>query len=142
MRELGFEMVIMTLGAGSISRMRSRIPGPNQRVSRLCAQQKDRARGYSLLASRSINAENDVICPGGARFGNSLAWAAGGDRTTSQAVPVLREPVARSWNTTARIRGFLRLDQSPGHRGLKDSQWKQWQMISDFYKWCRARAYT
>jgi hypothetical protein len=27
----------------------------------------------------------------------------------------------------------------PGHTGLKDSQWKQWKIISDFYQWCRAR---
>jgi hypothetical protein len=28
----------------------------------------------------------------------------------------------------------------PGHRGLADSQWKQYRRITDFYKWCRSRA--
>ena len=23
--------------------------------------------------------------------------------------------------------------------GLKDSQWRQWEVISDLYKWCRGR---
>ena len=27
----------------------------------------------------------------------------------------------------------------PGHTGLNDSQWRQWQTIADFYQWCRAR---
>ena len=27
----------------------------------------------------------------------------------------------------------------PGHDGLSDSQWKQFRIITDFYKWCRGR---
>ena len=27
----------------------------------------------------------------------------------------------------------------PGHQGLGDSQFQQWRMISDFYKWCKAQ---
>jgi hypothetical protein len=27
----------------------------------------------------------------------------------------------------------------PGHEGLADSQWKQFGIITDFYKWCRGR---
>ena len=27
----------------------------------------------------------------------------------------------------------------PGHDGMEDSQWRQWRMITDFYKWCRAK---
>ena len=29
----------------------------------------------------------------------------------------------------------------PGHHGLADSRWNQWQEISDFYKWCRAQGF-
>jgi len=28
--------------------------------------------------------------------------------------------------------------QAPGHRGLEDSQWNQYQKIKRFYQWCRA----
>ncbi len=27
----------------------------------------------------------------------------------------------------------------PGHKGLGDSQYKQWKIISDFYKWCKSQ---
>lgn len=27
----------------------------------------------------------------------------------------------------------------PGHRGKEDSQWVQWKMITDYYKWCREK---
>ncbi len=27
----------------------------------------------------------------------------------------------------------------PGHKNLNDSQYKQWTMISDFYKWCKSQ---
>ncbi len=27
----------------------------------------------------------------------------------------------------------------PGHKGLNDSQWRQWEAIRDFYQWCRGR---
>ena len=27
----------------------------------------------------------------------------------------------------------------PGHKGLEDSQWAQWTVIAEFYRWCRER---
>jgi len=30
-------------------------------------------------------------------------------------------------------------ESHPGHKGLNDSQWQQWKVITDFYKWCRGR---
>ena len=27
----------------------------------------------------------------------------------------------------------------PGHRGLDDSRWNQWRLITDFYQWCRGQ---
>jgi hypothetical protein len=33
----------------------------------------------------------------------------------------------------------LRMAMSARDIGLKDSQWRQWEVISDLYKWCRGR---
>ncbi len=102
--------------------------------------------GYSLLASRSIDAENDVINPqtgktGGAIFGNS---------------PCLCSKWGQSYfaklKTFIEKTGFQLLEHDgnypgdvcaskdhPGHKGLEDSQWNQWTAIREFYQFCRER---
>ena len=145
--EVGFEMVILTFGSG----FNIENTDPNY-----LAQLKDLADyarnkgialgGYSLLASRSIDPEDDVIDPktlkpGGARFGSSPCL---GSRWGLEYFRTLR----RFFEQTGC--GVLEHDGSypgdlcastvhPGHTGLEDSQWQQWKIITGFYQWCRAR---
>ncbi len=142
--EVGFEMVILTFGSG--------FDIENQDPAYLAQMRKmaDHARskgieigGYSLLASRSIDRENDVVMPEGQqpRFGHSPCL---GSHWGQEYFGRLY----RFFDAT----GFLLLEHDgsypgdvcastahPGHQGLADSQWTQWQTIAAFYRWCRGR---
>ncbi len=145
--DAGFEMVIMTFGSGFdiekedpayLAQVKSLVEYANSKGVEL--------GGYSLLASRRISPDNDVINPstgttGGAIFGDSPCL---GSKWAIDYFRKLREFIE------ATGRGVLEHDGSypgdvcasrshPGHRGFSDSQWTQWRTISDFYQWCRAR---
>jgi len=145
--EVGFEMVIMTFGSGfNLENEKPEYLAQIKEIADYACAKGIALGGYSLLASRSINAANDAINPqtgkpGGMRFGNS---------------PCLGSPWGQDYFRKLRQFfeqtgcGVLEHDGSypgdvcastnhPGHRGLKDSQWTQWRTISGFYQWCRAR---
>jgi hypothetical protein len=145
--ECGFEMVIMSFGSGLNMEDVSEANISRWRAHREYASKKKvRFGGYSLLASRRISDEHDVINPetgktGGAIFGNS---------------PCLGSKWGLDYfkNLTTFIEqtGFQLLEHDgnypgdrcastahPGHKGLEDSQWSQYQQITEFYRWCRAR---
>ncbi len=145
--EVGFELVVMTFGSGA--NLESRDPGYLASMRRAADHAHARGvavGGYSLLASRSIAPEIDVVdpatgLPGGAVFGHS---------------PCL----ATKWGEEyfASLRGFfeatgmdvLEHDGSypgdacastthAGHRGLEDSYWSQRERLAEFYRWARGR---
>jgi hypothetical protein len=145
--EVGFEMIILSFGSGLD--MEDESPANIAKFRELADYAHAKGvemGGYSLLASRRINDEEDVVNPktgktGGAIFGNS---------------PCLGSRWGQSY--FRKIRNFLEMtgfdllehdgsypgdlcasSRHPGHRGLEDSQWTQWKTITDFYKWCRSR---
>ncbi len=145
--EVGFEMVIMTFGSGF------NIENPDPSYLAQVKALEDYARsknvelgGYSLLASRSIGPDDDCINPktgrtGGMTFGESPCLG-------SQWGKAYFQKLYHFFETTGA--GILEHDGSypgdvcastkhPGHRGLLDSQWRQWEQIRDFYRWCRGR---
>jgi hypothetical protein len=145
--EVGFEMVILSFGSGF---------DPENQDPKIIAEMKslnDYANGkgivlggYSLLASRNISPEDDVINPKtgtteGAIFGYSPCLG------SRWGIAYFRK--LRSFFKATGM-GVLENDGSypgdicasthhPGHRGLEDSQWTQWKQITNFYRWCRAR---
>jgi hypothetical protein len=102
--------------------------------------------GYSLLASRKVSESDDVINPatgktGGAIFDDSPClrshWGAAYFRKlrklfASTGLAVLEHDGSYPGDLCAST-------THPGHAGLADSQWRQWETIRDFYQWCRAR---
>src|SRR5262249_43451561 len=103
--------------------------------------------GYSLLASRRIDDENDVVNPatgkphGFARFGESPCL---GSKWGQDYFAKLRSFIEQTNLDVLEHDGSYPGDvcastSHPGHHGLNDSQWTQWRTITDFYKWCRAR---
>jgi hypothetical protein len=142
--DVGFEMIILTFGSGANIEDRSA-----ENIAKL-KQYADYARSkgiefgaYSLLASRSIDAANDVVMPAGETpaFGHS---------------PCLQSEWGRNYFDTLHkfyeATGFALLEHDgsypgdpctsavhPGHRGLEDSRWAQWKEIADFYRWCLGR---
>ena len=145
--ETGFEMVIMSFGSGFD--IENEDPAYLAQIKELAEYAKSKnieLGGYSLLASRKISAEDDVInpktgAPGGAIFGDSPCL---GSRWGSE---YFRKLMAFIENTGISVLehdgsypGDLCASTShPGHRGLNDSQWTQWEKIAGFYQWCRAR---
>ncbi|MEZ6115208.1 MAG: hypothetical protein R3C28_01330 [Pirellulaceae bacterium] len=146
--EVGFELVIMTFGSGF--QIENESPEYLAQIKELAdyAHGKGVALGgYSLLASRSIDAQNDVINPetgkpgGFARFGNSPCleseWGQDYFRKLYQfyektGCDVLEHDGSYPGDACAS-------HDHPGHVGYEDSRWRQWQTISQFYQWCRGR---
>lgn len=145
--EVGFEVVIISFGSrfnmedlseANLAKFKAYREYANHRGVEL--------GGYSLLASRRISDEHDVINPqtgkpGGAIFGNS---------------PCLESKWGQDYFTRIKqfisATGFNLLEHDgsypgdvcastnhPGHRGLNDSQWNQYARITEFYRWCRAQ---
>ena len=146
--EVGFELVIMTFGSGF--NMENDSPEYLKRIRELAdyAHSKGIALGgYSLLASRSIGAKDDVVNretgkPGGfARFGNSPCLESEWGQTyfakldrffEATGCDVLEHDGSYPGDTCAST-------NHPGHRGYEDSRWRQWERINRFYQSCRSQ---
>jgi len=145
--EVGFEMVIMTFGSGF--NIENEDPAYLAQICELVEYAHGKGielGGYSLLSSRRISDEHDVIDvktgrPGGAVFGTAPCIG------SQWGIDYFRKLYAFFEKT-----GFDLLEHDgsypgdscasanhPGHRGYADSQYAQWKVISDFYKWCRSR---
>ena len=145
--EVGFEMVIMTFGSGF--NMENVDPDYLARIKELADYAHSRnieLGGYSLLASRSISPEHDVINPetgktGGAIFGNSPCLCSQwGQEYFAKLKTFIEQTGIDVLEHDGSYPGDVCASTShPGHRGLEDSQWQQYKRITDFYRWCRAR---
>ena len=137
--EVGFEMIILSFGSGL--NMEDASPENIAKFKKIADYAHAKGieiGGYSLLASRSIDAENDVVA----------------DRITFGASPCL----GSKWGIQylANIRKFLagtgfdELEHDgsypgdtcsshahPGHECYEDSQYTQLTAISELYQWCR-----
>lgn len=145
--EVGFELAILTFGSGfNVENEKPEYLAELKGVADYARERHLALGGYSLLASRSIDRDDDVInpqtgAPGGARFGNSPCL---GSRWGQDYFRKLRQFFERTGCGVLEHDGSYPGDvcastNHPGHVGLKDSQWKQWQVITVFYHWCRAR---
>ena len=141
--EVGFEMVILTFGSGFDIENDSHEYLMGMKRYADYAKSKDiEIGGYSLLASRKIGDGQDVVMPEGQSptFGNSpciaSSWGA--------------EYFDKLYNFYQKT-GFTLLEHDgsypgdvcaselhPGHKGLDDSRWEQYDVVSKFYQWCRA----
>ncbi len=144
--DVGFEMVILTFGSGfDIENEKPEYLTELKELADYARAKGIALGGYSLLASRSINAENDAINPqtgkpGGMRFGNSPCL---GSRWGEEYFRKLRQFFTQTGCAVLEHDGSYPGDvcasrNHPGHTGLNDSQWKQWRVITGFYQWCRA----
>lgn len=141
---VGFEMVILTFGSGF------NIEDDSQDYRDQMKKYADYARskgveigGYSLLASRSISEAHDVQMPEGQKptFGHSPCI---GSEWGQAYFKKLYQFYEQTGFTLLEHDGSYPGDvctstSHPGHRGYADSRWNQYQVISDFYKWCRSQ---
>ena len=144
---VGFEMVIMSFGSGF--NIEKEDPAYLAQIKELVAYGNSKGvelGGYSLLASRKIDAEDDAINPatgkpGGAIFGDSPCL---GSRWGNEYFRKVMSFIEKTGISVLEHDGSYPGDicastTHPGHRGLDDSQWTQWKKITDLYGWCRAR---
>ena len=144
--EVGFEMAILTFGSGL--NIESRNPAYIAHWKELAdyAHQKGvELGGYSLLSSRRIDDDNDVVNPvtgktGGVIHGNAPCLGSNwGTAYMDQLYDWYRKTGMNLLEHDGSYPGHICASTThPGHRGLEDSQWAQWRTITDFYKWCRA----
>ncbi len=145
--EVGFELVIRTFGSGfDIENEKPEYLAQLKELADYARGKGIALGGYSLLASRSIDPEDDAINPetgkpGGARFGNSPCLCS---RWAEDYFRKLRHFFETTGCNVLEHDGSYPGDvcastNHPGHVDLADSQWKQWKLITGFYEWCRAR---
>lgn len=145
--EVGFEMVIMTFGSGFDAETDD--PDEIARLRDLARYAHDRGielGGYSLLASRAVSPEQDVIDPetgetGHAVFGNSPCLGSEWGQNYLSTVQAFFEATGLDVleHDGSYPGDVCASTQHPGHRDLADSQWRQWQAITDLYRWCRGQ---
>ena len=132
-------------------RHRERGPAYLAEISELVAYARAKGielGGYSLVASRDRGGgrrdqpEDGQAGRGGLRR-LSLSRQPLGQGLLPQAPAVLSRRTASSLEHDGSYPGDVCASTAhPGHRGLDDSQWTQWQTIREFYRWCRAEAST
>lgn len=146
--EVGFEMIILTFGSGfDIENESPEYLSQLRELAEYAHGKGIEIGGYSLLASRRINDENDVINPATGRPGGFAAFDNSPCLGSVWAQDYFRKLYAFYEKT-----GFDLLEHDgsypgdvcastthPGHAGLEDSQYRQWQTITQFYRWCRGR---
>ena len=142
--ETGFEKIIMSFGSGFNIEDTSQANLDRYKKLTDYAHSKGIALGgYSLLASRRIDEENDVVMPEGKTpvFGNSPCLGSEwGLEYFKKLYRFIEYTGFDNFEHDGSYPGDICMsNKHPGHEGLADSQWKQFKTITDFYKWCRAR---
>ena len=146
--EVGFEMVILTFGSGfNVEKDDPEYLAEMKKYRDYAKSKGIDLGGYSLLASRRIDDENDVINPktgktgGFATFGNSPCLCSGwGNKYFDKLYHFYEETGFSIFEHDGSYPGDVCASTThPGHKGLNDSQYMQWKKLSDFYKWCRGK---
>ncbi|UBM58279.1 alpha-galactosidase [Marinilongibacter aquaticus] len=142
--DVGFELVIMTFGSGFNLEDESEANIKKMKALADYAHAKGVALGgYSLLASRSIDKENDVVMPEGQtpRFNHSpCLGSAWGEHYFRNLYDFYEKTGMDVLEHDGSYPGDVCMStEHPGHRGLGDSQWEQYDTIQQFYEWCRAK---
>jgi|GEM_PF-1018569 len=143
--DVGFEMVILTFGSGfDIEDNSPEYRAEMQRFAEYAKSKGVELGGYSLLSSRRIepdeyNTRNpDTGKPGGQihNFSPALASPWGQayfenlyDFYSTSGFTLLEHDGSYPGDLDAASR-------PPLQKGVHDSRWVQWRVISDFYKWC------
>ena len=149
--ETGYEMVILSFGSGVNMEIES--PENYQKYKDLHAYAVSKGielGGYSLLSSRWISDEVDVINPktgkrGGMIFGSSPCLSSEWGYDYFRKIKKFYEETGFSVfeNDGSYPGNVCASTQHAHHKGLKDSQWKQRQQIAGLYNWmCEKGIYT
>ncbi|MBK8503050.1 MAG: alpha-galactosidase [Saprospiraceae bacterium] len=142
--EVGFEMLILTFGSGfNIENDSPEYIAEMKKYADYAKSKGLEIGGYSLLASRTIDAENDVMLPDSLTpvFGHSpclgSVWA---EKYFSRLYNFYEKSGLMLLEHDGSYPGDVCYSTAhPGHEGYSDSRWNQYQVISKFYQWCRSK---
>lgn len=145
--ETGYEMVIMSFGSGlnmedeseeNIAKFKEYVDYAHSKGIEI--------GGYSLLASRWISEEVDIINPetgkrGGMTFGSSPCLSSEWGHDYFRKIQRFFERTGMDFfEHDGSYSGDPCASTSHAfHKGLADSQWKQRKMLENLYKWMRSR---
>ncbi|QTD38447.1 hypothetical protein JL193_03905 [Polaribacter batillariae] len=140
--EVGFEMVILTFGSGfNIEDDSEEYINKMKQYANYAKSKGIEIGGYSLLASRRIGNGQDVVMPKGQRptFGNAPCLGSEWGQNYFKKLYAFYEKTGFTLlEHDGSYPGDVCMSQDhPGHKGLEDSRWEQYQTISKFYQWCR-----
>lgn len=145
--ETGYEMIILSFGSGANAEDISE--GNIAKFKELVdyARNKGIEMGcYSLLASRWISDEVDVINPktgqrGGMRFGSSPCLCSDWGYEYFDKIKTFIEKTGMTcFEHDGSYPGDVCASTShPHHKGLQDSQWNQFHKITELYHWMRKK---
>jgi hypothetical protein len=141
--ECGFEMVSLSFGSGLNMEDESAMNHEKfKRLSDYALSKEIHLGGYSLLSSRRIGEGQDVVSPEGEKptHGNSPALSSEWGQEYFRKLNLFFDETGflqfthdgsypGDWDTTPR---------PPLQKGLNDSQWVQWKIITEFYQKLRA----
>ncbi|MCF6358386.1 MAG: hypothetical protein L3J54_11325, partial [Draconibacterium sp.] len=146
--EVGYEMVNFSFGSGFNAEDESeKNYNKMKKYARYADEKGIKIGTYSLLASRRISDKDDVVNPktgktgGFATFGNSPCLCSEwGEEYFRKMYKVFSETGFMTFTHDGNYPGDVCAStKHPGHEGLGDSQYKQWKVITDFYKWCKSK---
>lgn len=145
--DTGYEALILSFG--SHINMEDNSDANIQRWKKLADYAHERGikiGGYSLFSSRTISPEHDVISritgkPGGAFFGNAPCLASQWGLDYLDKLKYFFEETGFDiFENDGPYPGDVCASEShPGHEGLHDSQWVQFQLQKELYQWMNAR---
>jgi hypothetical protein len=140
--ECGFEMVILSFGSGlNMENEDTSYMSGIKALADYAHSKGIELGGYSLFSSRSISTEDDVDNPEGIIFGHAPCL---GSHWGLDYLKRLKAFITESGFDVLEHDGpypgdICNSTKHPGHTGRNDSQWQQYKMNADFYKWCRAK---
>lgn len=141
--EVGFEMLIMSFGSGfNVENRQPENIAKAKAFSDYARSKNIEIGSYSLLASRRISDEHDVVMPAGLKpvFGNSpCLQSTWGQAYFQQLYDFYRSSGFTLLEHDGSYPGDpCASEKHPGHAHLEDSRWRQWELISTFYQWARS----
>jgi len=144
----GFEMVSLSFGSGlNMEDVSEANVAKFRRLAKYAAGKGIELGGYSLLASRHIRPDRDNCInpktgkPGGQTFGFCPALASDwGQAYFRELRQFFSETGFLQFTHDGSYPGDLdAASRPPLQKGVTDSRWVQWRIITNFYQWLRAR---
>jgi hypothetical protein len=138
---VGFQMVILTFGSGFD--FESRDTNYQSGIKKLVDYAKAKGivlGGYSLCSSRSAGTPADNVVNDHPEFGVApcLGSTWGHDYLEQLKSMMQNTGLAALEHDGSYPGDTCAATTHPYHHGLEDSQWAQWEAITDLYKWCCA----